>query len=712
MTDTPSPQAQGAILAADFGSVNTRVTLWDVVDGEYRLISRVITPTTVGYPVDDVSVGLRRALAEITTATGRRFFDKAGQLITPEGADRSGVDHFVTTASAGRPLRAAIIGLMPDISLDSAFRAINGVYVEAVATLHLEDDMSEEERLNALVLTRPDLIFIAGGTDGGAQDALKELVRTVKLALSLTDEAHRPVVLYAGNRALVPYIQQTLGEEITLFLTDNIRPTLDDEHFDPVTVELGRTFDIYKEKHGEGFTEVGRMSNTGVLPTAQSYSVIAEYFARSRNANVIAIDMGSSTTTLVGVFDGDVDATVSTTLGLGHSASLLVEQLGLERLSTWLPFYPRPGEIRNYALNKGLRPASLPMTMRDLYIEHAFIRASIRYLIDTARVGWQGVPSVGPLPDVDVIVAGGAALTNNGHPGYNLMLIVDSVRPGGITEVLADPYGLVPAMGAAARLNPEAVVQLLERQQLERLGTVVSVTGIPQKDKTALRLKLTTDDGEVITRELPGGHLVILPLPANAEVTLDMRLYGGLRVGGRSRIKRKLRGGTAGLLFDMRGRPLRTAETVEARAELLPMWVHEATDDPQNDIPESWLMPIEVSEEDALELEEGELATATVAANKPAPRRGLFGFFRRRPADEDVVAEDEDEFMRLLDDEQPATSGVGIKGQTGPLDPRRGRKPGQTGPLDPRKGRKPGQTGPLDPKAVKPKDDDDLRGLI
>jgi len=694
-TDTPAAQAQGALLAADFGSVNTRVTLWDVVDGEYRLIARIITPTTIGYPVDDVSVGLRRALAEITIATGRRFFDKEGQLITPEGTDRSGVDFFVATASAGRPLRAAIIGLMPDISLDSAFRAINGVYVEAVATLHLEDDMTEEDRLNALVLTRPDMIFIAGGTDGGAEDALKNIIGTVRLALDLTDEAHRPVVLYAGNQTLVPYIQEALGERTSVFVTENIRPTLDEERFEPVTAELGRTFDIYKEKHGEGFSEVGHMSSTGVLPTAQSYALIAEYFAQSRNANVIAIDIGSTTTTLVGVFDGDVDATVSTTLGLGHSASLLVEQLGVERLSVWLPFYPRPGEIRNYALNKGLRPASLPMTLRDLYIEHAFIRASIRYLIDTARVGWQGVSRTGPLPDVDVILAGGAALTNNGHPAYNLMLIVDSVRPGGITEVLADPYGLIPAMGAAARLNPEAVVQLIERQQLERLGTVVSVAGIPQKDKTALRLKLTTDDGEVITRELPGGHLVLLPLPANAEVTLDIKLFGGLRVNGKSRIKRKLRGGTAGLLFDMRGRPLRTAETVEARAELLPMWVYEATDDPQNDIPDSWLMPIEIAEEDALDMDEGELATATAQA-KPAPRRGLFGFLRRQPAAD--TAMDDDEFMRLLDDDQPVSSGVGIKGQTGPLNPRKVRKPGQTGPLD--------------SNVVKPDDDDNLRGLL
>jgi hypothetical protein len=145
------------------------------------------------------------------------------------------------------------------------------------------------------------------------------------------------------------------------------------------------------------------------------------------------------------------------------------------------------------------------------------------------------------------------------------------------------------------------------------------------------------------------------------------------------------------------------------------MWVHEITDDPEIEIPESWLQPIEVSDEEAFDLDAGEIAAAT-ARPKASQRRGLFGFLRRRPAediDEDTpISEDDDEFMRLIDDDEPVSSGIGIKGQTGPLDPRRGRKPGQTGPLDPRKVRKPGQTGPLDTKKPSVKDDDDLRGLL
>ena len=53
----PQPTAQ-TILAADFGSVNTRIVLFDVVDGRYRLVSRAQTLTTADAPVGPVRFGV------------------------------------------------------------------------------------------------------------------------------------------------------------------------------------------------------------------------------------------------------------------------------------------------------------------------------------------------------------------------------------------------------------------------------------------------------------------------------------------------------------------------------------------------------------------------------------------------------------------------------------------------------------------------------
>ena len=65
VAEAPAQQASAAvhsIISADFGSVTTRTVFFDVVGGEFRLISRAQTLTTDAPPLVDVGIGLRRTL--------------------------------------------------------------------------------------------------------------------------------------------------------------------------------------------------------------------------------------------------------------------------------------------------------------------------------------------------------------------------------------------------------------------------------------------------------------------------------------------------------------------------------------------------------------------------------------------------------------------------------------------------------------------------
>ena len=73
-----------SILAADFGSVHTRVVLMDLVDGSYRLTARAYERTTADFPYNNVSVGLARGIGEIASVTGRRLTGTDGKLIVPD----------------------------------------------------------------------------------------------------------------------------------------------------------------------------------------------------------------------------------------------------------------------------------------------------------------------------------------------------------------------------------------------------------------------------------------------------------------------------------------------------------------------------------------------------------------------------------------------------------------------------------------------------
>jgi hypothetical protein len=581
----------GTILTADFGSVHTRAVLIDVVDGEYRVVARESGLTTLGYPVDELNLGLKRLLKQMSDVTGRNFYNQIGRIIIPEDVERNGVDAFITTASAGRPIRAVLVGLMPDISITSALRAMSGTYIEASAQIHLRDGRSDEERLNAILLSRPDLLLIVGGTDKGAKTALMELLKIVRLALSITDTELRPTIIFAGNKELHEPIKAFFGDLTSLMLTDNLRPKMEEESFESITRELDNAYDQHRETHGDAFRLVSDMSSTGLLPTAQSYALVADYFAKTRKGNVIAVDMGSTSSVMVGVFNGQASTRISTTKGLGQSADTLRQEVGEDVIASWLPYYPEAGEIHNYALNKLSRPYTVPLDTRDLFMEHAFLRAGLRQMKSEARGLWNRVEQFGTLPPIKTIIAGGSALTGTGSAAYNMMLIADSLQPIGVTEIKGDPYGIIPAMGAIAKMNPTAAVQLLEGGSLEHYGTLISFEGNPRAGRSIARLKITLEDGERVDYDLKGGEILTLPLPERRSLKMQIRCSSGISVGGKSSLKLTLDGGTAGIMIDGRGRNFHAPDTVAERSRVMPVWIQKATDLPFFiEIPEEWLV--------------------------------------------------------------------------------------------------------------------------
>lgn len=635
-----------SILAADFGSVTTRALLIDVVAGEYQIVAHASGMTTTGYPFNDVSVGFARVVRDLEAMTGRTLLDGNDTIITPEDAMRRGVDLFVTTASAGRPMRAVMVGLMPNLSLTSGLRAIAGAYIEPVNTVHLRDERDNEGRLNAILLSRPDLIFISGGTERGAQGPLLVLLQLVQLALRLTDSEQRPQVIFAGNQQLAQTARDMLADYTPgLTITDNIRPDVNEEDFERVLNAVGAVYDQHRESHGAGFGKVGAMSDSGVLPTAQSYALIAQYFAEVRKGNIITVDIGSTSSIMAGSFKGQVTTRISTVTGVGTSAQNVLERCGEEVIQQWLPFYVQPGELVNYALNKSLRPAGVPMSLRELYLEHAFLRAALREMTVEASATWPGVTPDKPLNDVSLIIMGGASLTGTGSGALSMLLMADVLQPTGIVDVKTDTRGTVAISGALARFNADAVVQLLDDDGLEHVGTLISVDGMPQPGRVAVRLTIRTDDGSIIPtedgskeREIMSGQVLVLPIPRNFKLNLQMRLARGLSINGKRRVNVTLSGGTGGILLDARGRSLVIGATPEERAEQMPVWVQRTTDAPLRPIPPEWLIaPEKLAVHDEIDVD---AMSAPVAEDALEGDDELDAFLAGVEASEDAAAPD------------------------------------------------------------------------
>ena len=623
---------QTSILATDFGSIYTRVLLIDVVDGEYRLIARSEVRTTAEYPNVDVSIGLRQGIQNIELVTGRTIMDPSGNIITPEGENRIGVDHFLTTASGGEPLRAVVVGLIDGVSIDSGLRATEGTYVQVLDILSLHDERTYQEKLNLLINHKPNLILMTGGLEGGAKQPLLEMIKLVRQSLNLLSEKERAVVLYAGNSVLVEEVKADLGELTTLLIADNVRPSIDAEALDSAQLQIAFAFDRFKVNQGRGYGEVGKMSSVGLLPTAYSYRIVTDYLGRSRKRNlknVVAVDVGSSTSTLASYYEGDNRSIIRADIGLGRSAIEIMERVPMDSIRRWIPFSVAEADVRNYALNKNLQPASIPLSRKDLYFEYALLRAGIENMLAIQRPTWHKTP-----PHLDWIIGAGSALAATGNYGLSAMLLLDSIQPAGITQLYADPNGLIPAIGALAYIVPEAVVQLLDGNNLEHLGTAFSLDKAPRLDRKVLKIIIQLD-GQKIVHTMNGGELFVYPLPPGKEATVQAIALGNNRIGGKQRVKFQAEGSLAGLIFDTRGRPIPLSTDLEKRSLQLVIWMAQASGIEPQEFPEYELRPVEERNVPTLT----ELKNPQISQPIRKQRTGLFGFGNRRPPRDDSVVE-------------------------------------------------------------------------
>ncbi len=580
------PEANiNSILAADFGSVNTRALLFDVVEGEYRLVAQARSRTTIDSPVDDVHQGLLTVLNEMAAATGRRFVDEQGNVIRPEQSDRVGVDYFLTTASAGHALKAVLVGLYPGHDLVAAQRAIAPFYIEVAATVHLEDGLGPKGRLNRIVHSRPQLILITGGADGGARAVLLEMLSVVRQALVLLPMGSRPIVIFAGNSSLTASAREMLSQQAEVLIAPNIVGS-GEQAWEAARKALAEAADDHK-RHGRSFLRIAAMTDSGILPTARGVETMTAFFSRALRQAVLAIDIGSARSMLALADDGRVWTGLHNDIGMGHGAASALELVGEEAVKEWLPFSPLRGELAQYVLNKGLLLESAPADMRERAIDYALLRASLRYLLSASRE--QGLNSVDPAR-VGMVLVAGAAITGSGQGALDLLMLSDALQSEGVLRVKADPYGALPTLGALAAVKPAAVVQLANSSVLDEVGTLIRVSGKAAAEATALKVSARLESGELLQREIADGDVWHLPLQSKASAEVSIQARRGLSIGGKRRLRMRLAGGRGGLLFDARLDTLAKESSMTVRAVKMLRWFAAVSgDDEPVVIPESWL---------------------------------------------------------------------------------------------------------------------------
>ena len=588
----------GAVLVAEVGSLITRVTLVDQVEGESRMVGHAETNSSIEAPYANVLVGILQAAATLAEMTGRQLV-RDGQLLMPQGSERDGGNQVVVTTSAAGTLALVITAIAADISARSAVHASRATYTSLLQVVTLDDAAGQpsvgpaerswiERQVESLLSLRPDTVLIVGGLEQGAVEAVTRLAHIVGLTASSVgvdssgqqrQEVTARPVLYAGNSTARERVSAALTGRAELSVVDNLRPTLDRANLDPARLQLARLYEKQILPRLPGIGNLRRMSQAPIRTVCEVEGVMTRFLAERTGRRVLTVDVGASSSAVYYAAPGRFHPAVLGTLGTAYGLTELLVTPGVAALSRWLPFPIELEALTERLLNRVLRPQMLPVSREDVYIEHALAREALRLTYAALR-------DETAVADYDWLVAGGGVLAHAPQLGLALLTLLDALEPTGehdhpIIDVYLDTLGLLVTGGALAGLNADAAITLIDRDLLSNvpLATVVTLLGDGRVGDAAAEIELSVVGGQAQRVSVRHGEIARLALPQGRYGHLKVRPANGVRVGTAAAGEvvesdgGDVAGSSLGVVIDARGRPLRLPDEPQRRQAYLWQWL-------------------------------------------------------------------------------------------------------------------------------------------
>jgi uncharacterized protein (TIGR01319 family) len=582
------------ILATDVGSTTTKARFFSNESGEWRFVIAGEAPTTVEAPYEDVTLGVRNAVREVEELTGHKILAPDGSGIVVPYDGKVGVDLYCTTSSAGGGLQMMVAGLIKTMTAESANRAALGAGAIVMDVIARDDGRQPYQKIQRIRSLRPDMILLAGGTDGGATAHVVEIAELIKAAgpKPRLGAGYQLPIVYAGNKALQPQIEKLMGSEFALTLVDNIRPVLEVENTEPARRAIHELFMEHVMSHAPGYTKLMKWTDVPIMPTPAGEGMAMQLIASVYKENVLGVGLGGATTNVYSVVDGRFVRSVSANLGMSYSVTNVMKSAGLPNIMRWLPFKIDEEEVANRLMNKMIRPTTIPQTLEDLIVEHSVAREALRLGLEhhkTIATRLKGVQVQRTISDmfeqeleetyikmmiIDIIAGTGGLLSHAPRRIQSMFILTDAFQPEGVTKMFQDSVFMMPHLGVLSTVYREAAWNIFDKDCLVRLGTVIAPAGVGKLGDPVMTVELEMPDGETLKEEVKFGEIKRINLPERQDAKAVITPQRGFDVGmgPGHKLEKKVMGGVAGVLLDGRGRPLQIPEDEGLRRDLLVKW--------------------------------------------------------------------------------------------------------------------------------------------
>jgi uncharacterized protein (TIGR01319 family) len=452
-----------AVLLIDFGSTYTKVVIVDLEQEE--LIACAEAGTTSESNIMD---GLDKALGQI-----------------PEPAGGWNFVHKLACSSAAGGLKMIASGLVKELTAEAARRAALGA---GARVLHAFSYELIAEDLEKIIAAQPDIILLAGGTDGGNSEII------LKNAATLAGLPYSLPIVVAGNRAVSAKVAEIVGQQHSpVVIADNVMPELNVLAVDSAQKAIRDIFlsNIVQAKgldKAEGFIERVLMPTPAAVLAAGE--LLAKGCAEEKGlGDILIVDVGGATTDVYSFAKGDpskpgvvlkglpepyAKRTVEGDLGMRYSAQALGEAAG-RQLREFLGWSREQVEKNLKICVKD--PWRLPGNTAEEQFEIALARTAVEVAVDRhtgsleiiyTPFGATYVQHGKDLTSLPLVIGAGGCLAYNSKAEEIIKgVLFNPAEPTILKpqkpQFLIDRKYIISAMGLLGEFAPQTALRMLKK---------------------------------------------------------------------------------------------------------------------------------------------------------------------------------------------------------------------------------------------------------
>ncbi|MCL1924916.1 MAG: glutamate mutase L [Defluviitaleaceae bacterium] len=478
------------VLLCDVGSTYTKLTAVDIKAS--KIIGIAKSYTTIE---EDVTIGYNKAL----------------KLLEEKIAGNYGIFNIkfskkLCASSAAGGLKIVSSGLVPDLTAKASRLAAASAGGKIIKTYSYELTESDARAIEA---SKPDIILLSGGIDGGNKDVL---LHNATLVSKISGNFH---TIIAGNKSAkddISNIFEALNKESpiddmeshrfdrqfkspknkiakNIVFTENVMPEFGVLNIEPVK-EVIRNIFIKNIIAAKGLNNIQKIMDMEIIPTPLAVLEAFEILGQSIG-ELMAYDLGGATTDVYSIADGNPKGedcfmnglpepyskrTVEGDLGMRYSMEALLEQINV------------PNFIKEYSLDEAdyyewvnickEYKGNLPIARFEKYhpIDEAIAAEAVK--ISTNRhvgvkkkvmtlAGEAFLQEGKDLTGVKYLIGSGGAIVNSKNPKKILqnaiytpadLELLKPLKP----KILLDKQNCICAMGLLSRIDSKLAVKLMK----------------------------------------------------------------------------------------------------------------------------------------------------------------------------------------------------------------------------------------------------------